>query len=190
MRAVGAVIAFYATIILGSVVVWLVLPGSWHTIHDGLFAQTAALLLSAVAAYCVIGGFGWADWHGLGWPGMGRAVRGMGLGVVLGVAMSLCALVLAVGAGSAWVALSSWSTAGYLRAALPIAGVLLLAALAEELLFRGYPLQRLARRFGKVSATLSLALFFALAHVVNPDSTALGMINVGLASFVMSILVM
>jgi membrane protease YdiL (CAAX protease family) len=187
MRAVGAVIVFYSSITLGSVVVWLVLPTSWHAIHGGLFAQTASLLLSAMVAYWVIAALGWASWSLLGWPGLARAVKGMGLGVAVGSVMAGAALVLAIGPGSAGIAVSGWSTVSYLGAALPIAGLLLLAALAEELLFRGYPLQRLATRFGKVPATLSLAVVFALAHLVNPDSSALGMVNVGLASFLMSV---
>jgi membrane protease YdiL (CAAX protease family) len=186
MRAIGAVIAFYASVTLGTVVVWLVLPAGWRAVQDGLAAQSAALLLSAVAAYLVMVWRRWATWDFLGWPGLHRALKGMLLGTGLGLAMAAAALLLAVGPGSARLVVAGWSGFAYARAAMPVAVLLLTAALAEELLFRGYPLQRLAVAFGKARAAVGLAIVFGLAHALNPDSSTLGMLNVGLAALVLS----
>ncbi|HXF95327.1 MAG TPA: CPBP family glutamic-type intramembrane protease, partial [Gemmatimonadales bacterium] len=64
----------------------------------------------------------------------------------------------------------------------PLALGLLLAALAEELLFRGYPLRRLADAVGRRAAALVLAAAFGAAHLGNPNATALGALNTGLAA--------
>jgi len=57
----------------------------------------------------------------------------------------------------------------------------LLAALSEELLFRGFPLRRLADAIGPWAAMTVLAVGFGLAHLKNPNATAFSTINVALA---------
>jgi membrane protease YdiL (CAAX protease family) len=49
--------------------------------------------------------------------------------------------------------------------------VLLVAALAEEVMFRGYPFQRLIDGVGPVMATLIASALFAFRHLGNPDSS-------------------
>ncbi len=49
--------------------------------------------------------------------------------------------------------------------------VLLVAALAEEVIFRGYPFQRLIDGVGPVLATLIVSAVFAIRHLGNPDSS-------------------
>ncbi|MEE8572380.1 MAG: CPBP family intramembrane glutamic endopeptidase, partial [Gemmatimonadota bacterium] len=53
-------------------------------------------------------------------------------------------------------------------------------------LFRGYPLARLAVPLGKVGASVALAVVFAGAHLTNPEVSTLGLVNIGLASLVLS----
>jgi membrane protease YdiL (CAAX protease family) len=65
--------------------------------------------------------------------------------------------------------------------ALPLGAALIVAALAEELMFRGYPLRRLANAIGAAPATAVSALGFGLVHVGNPSATALSTVNVALA---------
>jgi len=71
---------------------------------------------------------------------------------------------------------------GLVTAAAPLALGLLAAALAEELVFRGYPLRRLADAVGPVVATALLGVGFGVAHLGNPNVTALGTVNVGIAA--------
>jgi membrane protease YdiL (CAAX protease family) len=74
----------------------------------------------------------------------------------------------------------------YAQAAGTLLAGLAVAALAEELLFRGFPLARLAEPFGKVGASVLLAVLFAAAHLRNPDVSPLGLVNIALASLVLS----
>jgi len=83
-------------------------------------------------------------------------------------------------AGAAWV--PDGGTLGSWVGTLPgLALVLLPAAFAEEFAFRGVALVLLSRAFGRGVAVVTLALFFAAAHVLNPEVTRLGILNVGLA---------
>jgi hypothetical protein len=83
-------------------------------------------------------------------------------------------------AGAAWTpdggTISDW--AGTLPG---LVIVFLPAAFAEEFSFRGAGLVLLARAIGRPLAVVTLAAFFALAHVLNPNVTVLGLVNVGLA---------
>lgn len=56
------------------------------------------------------------------------------------------------------------------------------AAANEELLFRGYPLQILARSLGAIWSTLLVALLFGLAHAMNPETSTLAVLNTVLAA--------
>jgi membrane protease YdiL (CAAX protease family) len=62
-----------------------------------------------------------------------------------------------------------------------IGAILLPAALAEELAFRGVPILALTKAFGRVPALIALALLFALAHADNPSVTWLALANIAIA---------
>src|SRR5207249_3203665 len=91
--------------------------------------------------------------------------------------------VVAGGAHLRFVALRGSS----LGAAGPVLLGLLCAALSEELLFRGYPLRRLSEAVGPAGATLLLSGGFAASHIGNPNATALGVVNIALAGFWLSV---
>jgi membrane protease YdiL (CAAX protease family) len=69
--------------------------------------------------------------------------------------------------------------------------ILLLAAIAEELLFRGFLFQRLIQAFGNWPAQLIVASLFLLTHVNNPNMTGilktLACINIFIASIMFGI---
>jgi membrane protease YdiL (CAAX protease family) len=64
--------------------------------------------------------------------------------------------------------------------------IYLLAAIAEELLFRGFMFQRLIQAFGKWPAQIIIAALFLLTHINNPGMTGtvkiLASINIFIAS--------
>jgi membrane protease YdiL (CAAX protease family) len=64
--------------------------------------------------------------------------------------------------------------------------IFLLAAIAEELLFRGFIFQRLIQAFGKWPAQIIIAALFLLTHINNPGMTGtvkiLASINIFIAS--------
>jgi hypothetical protein len=57
----------------------------------------------------------------------------------------------------------------------------LLVAFAEEILFRGYPFQRLIDGTNPLIATLIFSLLFSIAHLQNPNVNSIALINVFLA---------
>ncbi len=57
----------------------------------------------------------------------------------------------------------------------------LLVAFAEEILFRGYPFQRLIDGTNPFIATLIFSLLFSIAHLQNPNVNSIALINVFLA---------
>jgi len=120
----------------------------------------------------------------LGWRG--HVVRSLVRGCAIGVLAAAVAMALAIVPGGArvWIA-PDWPA--YLRATAPIALGLLAAALIEELAFRGFPLRRLADALGAWPATLLLAVAFAAAHLLNPNASAFGTLNVALAGTWLSI---
>ena len=68
-----------------------------------------------------------------------------------------------------------------LGAQLQMTGVMLLAATAEEILFRGYPFQRLVEGTGDWAAVGVSSLLFGLGHAQNPNATELSVVNTTLA---------
>jgi hypothetical protein len=51
------------------------------------------------------------------------------------------------------------------------------AAMVEELLFRGYPFQILVRGINFIPAVGVMGILFGLAHLRNPNATAMGVLN-------------
>ncbi len=62
----------------------------------------------------------------------------------------------------------------------------LLVALAEEILFRGYPFQRLIDGTSPLTAAIVFSLLFALAHLGNPNVNSIALINIFLAGIWLS----
>jgi len=154
-------------------------PEAVSSLASASGVQTAATLIAFGLATWVIGiRLGGLDAAALRWRADGQgARRGFLLGAVAAVAAMAVALPLA---GAAWV--PDGGTLGSWVGTLPgLALVLLPAAFAEEFAFRGVALVLLSRAFGRGVAVVTLALFFAAAHVLNPEVTRLGILNVGLA---------
>lgn len=125
------------------------------------------------------------DWAALGWSRPRRLPMGFAVGVALSGVMAAVAIgiTLVDGAGV------TLTTHG--RDYLPVAGAfavgLMAAALFEELVFRGYPLRRLAEAIGPGPATALLAIGFAVAHLHNPNASAFGALNIALAAVWLSV---
>ena len=129
---------------------------------------------------------GWSSPRRLGWPPARPAAAALALGFGIGVVMAVLALALAVVGGGARLVLTGEPFGAYASTAAALGLGLAVAALAEELLFRGFPLARLAEPLGRVGASLVLAVGFATMHLANPDVSALGLVNLVLASLVLS----
>jgi membrane protease YdiL (CAAX protease family) len=75
----------------------------------------------------------------------------------------------------------------YLNPILLCLWVLATAAMLEEVMFRGYPYQRLIESIGPFNATLFLALFFGAVHSRNPHATWLGTVNTSLVGVLFAV---
>jgi len=186
-----AVVAFAAAwmalaLLAGKVQTTLVGPSDWWAqTGRGLLAEAVPPLVAAIAVYA---GVVWLTPWGLGRLRVPRgraAARGLALGVAWGVGLALAVLGLGL-AGGARLMAQAGPGESYLAVALPAAAGLAAAALLEELLFRGFPLARLAAALGPAGASLLLAAGFVAAHLGNPALSWLGLANIGLASLLLS----
>jgi membrane protease YdiL (CAAX protease family) len=113
--------------------------------------------------------------------------KGVGLAVlILGM---IFAFSLATGAirvqGFARPAPPTTNAAGYLVGALI---AFLSVGLYEEIMFRGYVLQTLNQRAGRLVSILVSSIIFALLHGANPGADAFGMLNTTAIAVILSVL--
>jgi uncharacterized protein len=112
---------------------------------------------------------------------------GFGAGLLGGCVVAGAALLLAVIVGDArWVP-DAGTPPQYAGSALKTILVLAPSALGEELVFRGVPLVLLAAVIGRGTAVVAVAIAFALAHLSNPNVTALGLGNIALAGVLLGL---
>ena len=117
----------------------------------------------------------------------GRWKQELGQGLVIGAAMILTVAALEWATGTAKF---SWS--GESMAPLILWGgggfvVLVFAATNEEIVFRGYPFQRLVESIGAAGAILFLSLLFGAIHLGNPNRTWVSAANTALVGIPFSI---
>jgi len=186
IRAIGAMMGFYSVALWPVLISLAIAPASWWSGPTGIVLQSIVLLVGGVLASALFVGRGWATPQMIGLQNLQSSARGFGVGALLGVSMAYGAIVMAIVGGSARVGLELESFGAYVASALGIGLVLMVAALAEELLFRGYPIARLSKEIGKVGASVAMAGLFLIAHGLNPDATVFGLVNIGLAALVLS----
>lgn len=113
------------------------------------------------------------------------AWREFGVGAAFGWgAMVACVLPIALFGG---MTITFWTSPRQFVALLLDVVLLLVAALVEEVAFRGYPFQRLIDAIGPVMATVVMSVFFAFMHLRNPDSTMASTVATVLAGVLLSI---
>jgi len=111
----------------------------------------------------------------IGFPTDVPVARLIAIGFAFGAAMvSLAVLAIAIGGTATF----RWRMDGtMLQAAAIQMAVFPIAALHEELMFRGYPFQRLMESIGAWPAVIILSLLFAVPHLYNPNSTIFAAFN-------------
>jgi uncharacterized protein len=65
--------------------------------------------------------------------------------------------------------------------------ILAVAALVEEVAFRGYPFRRLIEAIGPVMATITMSVLFGLLHALNPEATLVSVLVTMLAGVFLSL---
>lgn len=136
------------------------------------FAERAILLFLFIVGFAAMGYVGQRQIHPLKAMGLNLRSGGRGefaLGAALGwAAVTICALLIAIMGGLVVVFFLGWRQFALIPLDLAI---LLIAALAEEVAFRGYPFQRLIEATNPLVATLIVSALYALVHVANPGSS-------------------
>jgi membrane protease YdiL (CAAX protease family) len=180
--ALGWIILFAAVGLGITIGLSALLPGwggnLWFLFRNGLY-EAIGFIVATVVVGKLLNKY---SWDRMGWhtqPGglVPRLLRGVGLGAL----MAALAVGLAFVIDHTTVHLTgNWGI--WPQVALPIMVGLVLAALAEELMFRGYPMRRLADAIGAPAAIAVFALLFGLAHAGNPNATPFSTVNVALAA--------
>lgn len=164
-----------------------VLP-EWPAGAVGLMLDSGALVLALVAASYAM--MRWVERRpiaALGLPSGRPMASGFLLGSVVGGVIIAAVVAVQVAAGWMEPAADAGTTGEWLSRVGGLALLFLVAAAAEELLFRGYPFQVLVEGLGPVLAVIVAAALFALAHATNPWVDGLALLNIGLAGVVMAV---
>ena len=150
--------------------------------------ETGALLLSYGFLTWLIGARA-LGLHAIdfGFTPMRRGIRGFGWGALVGVVIAAAAMLVAVPLGHAAWREDGGTAVQWGGTVLFTALIMLPAAFAEELAFRGVPLIALARGFGRAPAIAVLAVMFGFAHLDNDHVTVLALANIALAGVLLGI---
>jgi membrane protease YdiL (CAAX protease family) len=151
--------------------------GSSHAVVVAATLVASAVMMHAVERRPVAA---------LGLPLGREAWLGWARGAGIGGAFVAALVGLAMLAG--WVALGPdpGTFASWLARALGLAALFVVAAAAEELLFRGYAFQVLVEGLGVKLAVLLGAAVFALIHAGNPGVGLVAYLNIGLAGVLLA----
>jgi hypothetical protein len=163
------------------------IAGDRVLLFEAIFRPLLALLLIALFAWMLTAADHIED-HRVAALGLPRAkgwLKQFTTGCVLGFVLTVLAI----------VPIAIWGHASirfrFSLHTLPRAGavllVLLLGALAEELMFRGYPFQHLEQGIGAIGAIAVFSVMFGVVHLANPGASLWGLINTILIGVLLSI---
>jgi len=119
--------------------------------------------------------------------GLGRRhwLRQFALGLVIGAGM-VCSAVAGIAMGGQLSFMVSLNRRAAELALLELA-VLVAGALMEELMFRGYPFQRLVDGVGSWGAVVIVSVLFGAVHLGNPHASVWGLVNTILVGVLLSV---
>lgn len=182
----GVYVAFAAT-----QVVLQALPQSFKSrspYFQTFFLENLLLLLALLGVFKVLTAF--CERRPLGSVGLafhGRWGRELGLGIILGAAMILAVAALERTFRLAHFGLNSLSPAHALSSGVFYSLTLAMAATNEELVFRGYPFQRLVEAITPAGGIAVASALFGLAHLGNAHHTWISTVNTALVGVPLAI---
>jgi membrane protease YdiL (CAAX protease family) len=163
--------------------------GGDHVLRfEALFRPALALMLLSIFSWLLTVGNHVED-HRIAAQGLSLSpgwARQFGVGCAFGVLLvALAVIPLATWEGLSFrTVLNSRSLA---RVAVVLA-VVISGALAEELMFRGYPFQRLTEGIGPAGAIAVFSVLFGVVHLSNPGATVWGLVNTVAIGVLLSVL--
>ncbi len=153
------------------------------------------LIFRALWAVLLLGIFIWLltvgdhiEEHRIAAQGLPRAkgwLKQFVTGVVLGFVLPALAVApICIWGHFRYKILMTWSFVPNLVA---VVLTLLVGALAEELMFRGFPFQHLEKGIGTAQAVVVLSFFYALLHMLNPGASFWGIANTFLIGVLLTV---
>lgn len=138
--------------------------------------EVAMLVFLLIFGYAAMGFWFQRQMHPVAGQGLPRRPGftrefGMGLATGWGIAV-LCVIPLALAGGIAMVLTGQLSQWGWF---LSDTAFFLLATLAEEVAFRGYPFQRFIDAVGPLGAALGMSAYYAIVQQLSPGSSRLSL---------------
>ncbi|MCU1223234.1 MAG: Abortive infection protein [Edaphobacter sp.] len=121
----------------------------------------------------------------LGLPRRPTAGREWAVGASIGWGIVVLSVVPMALAGALHI--SVWTAPRAFWLAILNLAAIAVAALAEEVAFRGYPYRRLIEAIGPAGATIAMSIVFGLLHMFNPDATWISVLITMLAGLLLSV---
>jgi membrane protease YdiL (CAAX protease family) len=156
----------------------LAIAGDRVLLLEFLFRPLLALVLLALFSWLLTTADHVEDHRlgAMGLPWARGAVRQFLSGSVLGLTLVVVAVIpIIVWGGGLTIDLRT--TSRTLPRLIAVLIVLISGSLAEELMFRGYPFQHLAKGIGSVGAIVVFSLLFGVVHWLNPGASVWGLVN-------------
>jgi membrane protease YdiL (CAAX protease family) len=140
---------------------------------ENLIIRSVLLTAALVAGYLCMRWLEGLPWRALGLWFHARWLRDLVLGSIIGVAsLAVAAAIATAGGGLSFTISGRSALFQVLQTLVFSAALFILAALAEEALFRGYPLQTLTRANLAWLAVFLTSVPFAAVHLRNPNAAA------------------
>jgi uncharacterized protein len=149
---------------------------------ENFIFRFALLATALIAGYLCLKFLEGLPWRALGLTLHEHWFRDLLVGSVIGIAsLAVGVGVALIGGGLKFHLNSTGSAAGVARALLSSGALFVIAALAEEAMARGYPLQTFTRAHLTRLGVLLTSLFFAMLHLFNPNVFPVALVNTTLA---------
>lgn len=150
-----------------------------NTSEPGIFVSSLGLCLGLIGAHAAMLRVDRRSWDSIGLGAEAARPRTLLRGWWLGVLCIAVPSLVLLGIG--WLAVLPAEDASLLRAAAAVSVILLPAALAEELLMRGYVFAALREWIGVIPTVALTSILFGLGHLNNPGANAVSVVMVILA---------
>jgi membrane protease YdiL (CAAX protease family) len=164
-----------------------------HSNPDARLAGTLGYVVQAFVLFTTALVVGWLcgrqfedlPLRALGWARHRGWLRDLLVGTLLGaLSLMLAALVATAFRGFRFSVAPSISNVAFLKTFFGSAFIFIIAAAAEEMLFRGYPLQTMMRALPFLAAVIPSSVLFAYVHLDNPNvAWGFTFVNTTLAGF-------
>lgn len=172
--------------IIGTLTILIDARGGWAVAKGGLIWLAAALIASWVA----LRSLDRRSLRALGVAPTLDALRQSAVGIAFGVALIVVAVALMLLSGDLVWGSDDGTPLDALATMIGSLAMLAPAAAAEEAIFRGYPIQVIARAGGIPVAVLTTSAAFAAVHGQNPGVGPIALANIFLAGVLLGVVYM